>query len=261
MTNRELKRALLKKLGVSKQAISQRVRRLIEDRPMTTEDATYLIAHESGIPLDRYLDSAEMDRVRTLMPTGAAQPGKLHKEMASRAKRSAPANRTIVIGKEFKGSDPILPTDVLSDAREMAAVYPLLYVLENSIREAINRIMQKHHGDLWWDSYSPQGLKDTVNKRMAEENINSWHQRRGAHPINYLDLNQLPAIVRKNERDFVPDMFRDADWFKHYIDDLYLSRCVLAHMNPLDKDNIEDVRLSFNKWQKLINSKRALLST
>ncbi len=259
MTNRELKKALLTKLGISQQAISLRVRRLIKERPMTTSDATYLIAHESGIPLDRYLSSAEMDRVRTLMPGRTVQPVKQRSETASGAKSDNARHRTVVIGKEFKGSDPILPNEVLTEAKEMAAVYPLLYVVENSIREAIHRVMKRHHGDLWWDTCAPQGCRDTVHKRMAEENIDAWHQRRGAHPICYLDLNQLPGIVRKNENDFVPDMFRDVEWFTHFINGLYLSRCVLAHMNPLDRDNVQAVRLSFNKWQKLITTKKAIL--
>ena len=104
--------------------------------------------------------------------------------------------------KEFKGTDPILPPKKISEANEMAVVYPVLYLLENSIREVIDRVMISRYGDNWWDSEAPKGLRDTVSGRMADEKKNCWHQRRGDRPIDYLDLNQLTTLMRKVEKDW-----------------------------------------------------------
>ena len=86
---------------------------------------------------------------------------------------------TIQIAKEFNISDPILSGVKIEQAKEMASIYPLLYILENSIRELIDIKMIKLHDENWWDSYSTRKLRELVAGRMLGENKNSWHQRRG----------------------------------------------------------------------------------
>jgi len=131
--------------------------------------------------------------------------------------------------------------------------------MENSIREVIDRVMTSKHGINWWDSEAPRGLADSVSKRMADEKKNSWHQRRGARPIDYIDLDNLPALIRKIERDVVPSIIPSIEWFTQFIDEIYRSRCVICHMNPLDSDNIQAIKLRFTQWQKLINEKRDII--
>ncbi len=238
MTNRKLRRALLEKLKITPQALSQRVKRLKKESPMTTTEAIYVVAHQNGIILDRFLSGDEIQRVRALLP-GARNVSLDRPVSASRGtKTRATEGRTIVIGGQFKATDPILTQRVLGEAKEMAALYPFLYVLENPVREAIDRVMKKKHGPQWWNTYAPQGLRDHVSKRMADENIHSWHQRRASEHLCYLDLDQLPALIRKNQADFVPDFLSSVEWFTQFIEEIYRSRCVLAHMNPLDRTNI-----------------------
>jgi predicted restriction endonuclease len=141
----------------------------------------------------------------------------------------------------------------------MAVVYPVLYLLENSIREVIDRVMISRYGDNWWDSEAPKGLRDTVSGRMADEKKNCWHQRRGDRPIDYLDLNQLTTLMRKVEKLVVPDIIPSLEWFTQLVDEVYKSRCVVCHMNPLDKDNVQAVSLRFTHWQKQINAKKHLI--
>lgn len=98
--------------------------------------------------------------------------------------------------------------------------------------------------------------KRQYHDRMANEKKNSWHQRRGDRPIDYLDLNQLKPLVNKYESLFVPDIIPSLQWFSQLIDEMYQSRCVLCHMNPLNKDNISSVKLKYNQWQKQIKNKQ-----
>jgi len=260
LTDRAVREALLSKLRLTKQALSYRVQRMKSRHPMTTTDATYVIAHQSGVMLDRYLAPGELDRVRELVAAVSQNGSQPAYSSGSRGVRPAVApQRVIVIGGEFKGSDPLLPAAVLGEAKEMAAVYPFLYVLENSIREVIDRVMTKKHGTAWWDAHTPQGLRDQVESRKREDKANMWHQRRGAKNICYLDLDQLKALVRNNRNDFEPAIVPSIEWFSQFVDELYRSRCVLAHMNPLTQDNIQAVKLSFKRWQKQIKTKTELL--
>lgn len=254
MTNSKLRNDLLKALSITQQALSKRVQNLKNQHPITTEDATYVIAQREGLILDKYLSTAEIDRVRDVIKH--MQPAmNIPKENVLKKSRNIYKSTIIQIASEFNITDPILSTKKINESKEMASVYPLLYILENSIREFIDMKMTSIHGSSWWDTNSNKGLRDTVASRMDNENINSWHQRRGSKPIDYLDLNQLVPLVRKIEKEVVPSIIPSIDWFSQLVEEVYQSRCVLCHMNPLDKDNIQSVKLRFRQWQKQIKAK------
>jgi hypothetical protein len=260
MVNKELKKALLSKLHVSRQAIDQRIEKI--QIPMTTEDAWCVIAQQEGIPLKKYLDKEEVERIRQVYTQYMGQhQGKNTPEslpIASRSKRNS-ENRTVFISAEFKESDPLLPAKILSEAKEMAAVFPLLYVLENSIREFIIRIAKAKIGLDWWDRIASKTLKTTVGGRMVDEKRNSWHQRRGATPVHYLDLNELSGLLHHIEPHTIPDILPTLRWIQELIDEVYKSRCVLCHMNPLEKTSIDSVRLRFTQWQRQMKEKVSLI--
>jgi len=262
MVNRQLRKALLKKLGITPQALSQRVQKLKSQYAITTEDATYIIAQREGIILDKYLDRDAVNHVRGIIQqiTHITQATTTIAKLARKGKRESEKKQIIIVfPKEFTVTDPILEKERLLEARDMAAIYPLLCVLENSIREVVDRFMSSNYGNNWWNSKAPKGLRDTVSNRMSDEKRNSWHQRRGARPIDYLDLDQLPALMRKIEKEVVPNIIPSLEWFTQFVDEVYKSRCVICHMNPLDKDNIEAVKLRFRQWQKQINAKKDLI--
>jgi hypothetical protein len=73
MINRKLRSDLLSSLNISKQALSQRAKRVKNEYgPMTTEEAVYVIAHMTGLDLTKYLPLLSIDRVRSLVPRNAS---------------------------------------------------------------------------------------------------------------------------------------------------------------------------------------------
>jgi hypothetical protein len=262
VTNRRLRKALLEKLKVTPQALSWRVQGLKKQYAITTEDATYIIAQRQGIILDKYLDRDTVSHIRGIIQqiTHITQDATTIAKLARKGKREAEKKQLFVVfPKEFTVTDPILEKGKLLEARDMAAVYPLLYVLENSIREVIDQVMTSRYGHNWWDLKVGK-LKDRVNERMSDEKRNSWHQRRGARPIDYLDLAQLPALVRQIQKDIVPDVIPSIEWFTQFVDEVYRSRCVVCHMNPLDETNIQAVKVKFIQWQRQIAMKKDLIT-
>jgi hypothetical protein len=259
MINQKLKEELLKQLGISQQALSQQCKKLKKQVPMTTEDAVYVIAQRKGIILDSYLDKDTIERIRVLyqqVTHSTTQPEKTRREKV----KSRVVRQTIVnIGKDIEMNAPILPRNKLIEAQEMANVYPLIYVLENSIRELIDKLMTKHYGADWWNSQAPSSLRNEVEHRMVDDKKDSWHQRRGSRPIDYTDLKDLPRLMSKLESVVVPDIIPDLDWFRQLVKEVYKSRCVVCHMNPLDKINIDSVSLKFKQWQKQIDAKKELI--
>lgn len=258
MTNKKLRKELLQKLGITPQALSQQCKKLKALVPMRTEYAVYVIAQRNGIQLDKYLDDETMQQVRVLLqqiPASAQSPI----EVKKRSAKHEPREYVIKIGKDFKITDPILPRKKLVEASEMSSIFPYIYVLENSIREFINILMTSQFGDNWWDSQAPKPLQKDVSDRMASDKKDSWHQRRGNRPIDYLDLKDLPRLMNKLEKIVVPNLISNLEWFRQLVDEVYKSRCVVCHMNPLDKNNTNAVLVRFNHWQKLIDANKGLL--
>ncbi len=261
MTNKALKTALLNKLGVTKQRLSQRVKALMQQVPMSTEEATYCIAHQEGLRLDKFVDSEAIAHVRDLL--AGLQP---RGESAGKRKtmsRAATKVSEIHVGGSFSMTDPILPTRMVVEAKEMAEkVYPILYIFENSVREVVRRILTDALGADWWDRCVPDGVKRVVADRMRQENDTPWHGARGADPIFYTDIKDLVSIVRN--RDAWPKLkpvLGEIEWFSQLINCIGASRNPVAHMNPISKHDRQRVIINFRDWERVLRAKRSLIPT
>ncbi len=228
---------------------------------MTTEDAQSLIAFEQGLNIDQYLPPEKVAEIRQLhnQDSGRAGNGSSATSRQRTGKTTTQA-REIRFPNEFKATDPLLPSSKLTEAKAMASVYPLLYVLENSIRELIKRVMSDAHGEDWWDTQmSTAKLREVAGKaakRMkTEKTRHAWHQRRGAHPIDYVDFDDLNTIIRGKKNLFHPNIINDWEWFQHnFMKELVPSRNVVCHMNPLDSHNVSDIKTKFLRWEQLIKN-------
>ncbi|MGH9555117.1 MAG: hypothetical protein ACRD2Y_04770 [Terriglobales bacterium] len=253
----QLRNSLMAKLHVKRAQFYNRIREVANRYSLTTAEATMLLAAQNRINLTKLsLPQESLEKIRPLLV--------VHTQNAPPSTRSKVARRNERPGslKEIKPADvpqAVLDSKKISEGNEMALVYQRLYVLENSIRQFITQIMQAKHGPDWWERRVTSGPRDTAKRRMSDEERDTWHQRRGKNPPDYLDLNQLPAIVRNNQDCFIPDFLPTLQWFEAFINELYASRCVVCHMNPLDRNNIAAVEVRFNHWKKLVLSKQASL--
>jgi hypothetical protein len=253
MINKRLKKDLLEKLRISHQALSQRAKRIKEKMPMTTEEAIYVVAQQAGLSLDKYLYKDTLNKIRQIL----AQQKQNIEIREPKSKKTQNKNREVVFTLPGYSSmtDPLLDSIIINQAKEMAVIYPLLYILENSIRRFICLVMEKNYGQDWWDKQVSKKSKDTVSGRMDEEHINSWHQRRGSRPIDYLDFKELPSIVYTLKDEIAPSIIPNYEWFRQLVEEVYKSRNVLCHMNPLDRTSINSVKVKFSQWQKQIKAK------
>ncbi len=261
-TNQQLKKALLKKLGITASGLSKRIKKEQKTLSMSTELATYLIAQESGIAIGRYLSDAEIAEVRNLQVQKAgvsvAKSNAAPKQRTTANKTAAP-RRAIQAPNGITINDPILPEKKLTEAAAMIKVYPMLYGLENSIRELINRVMSDRFGKDWWDTELTtrklRDVHDTAAGRMKTETTKlSWHQRRGSHPIDYVQFDDLETILRGKKALFHPDIIPDWEWLLHLFREVRPSRNVVCHMNPLDSHNSGDVASWYRKWANVVRN-------
>jgi Swt1-like HEPN len=153
------------------------------------------------------------------------------------------------------GQDPILSPKTVAEMKAMVPVYEKLYQLENSIRQFITRVVSAKYGDEWWEKLATTDLRKTYTNNTRAEEVNAWHQRRSSNPIDYLDLDQLPVLVRAARAEFVPKFFKSEGWFQHFVEEIYQSRCVVCHINPLNQTNTANVEISLNQWVTLLKAK------
>ncbi|MFZ0861485.1 MAG: hypothetical protein WCA27_13590 [Candidatus Sulfotelmatobacter sp.] len=261
-SNTWIRKLLEQKLDVKRAQLYNLAKQVADSLSISTADAILVLAAKNNINLHKHgpdLSKEKLDEIRRLVPQLPANTNAATVGTIPGGKRNTPkAKKVFQVKLEKAEDDPVLSAATHAEMEAMVKVYEVLYQLENSIRQLITRVLKANHGDNWWDKLAPRGLKDTLAKRTRDEEINAWHQKRSTNPIDYLDLDQLPALVRAAQADFVPAFFRSIEWFQHFIDEVYVSRCVVCHMNPLNQTNVDGVGLAFNKWETL--AKRKILN-
>ena len=233
---------------------------------ISTSDAILVLAAKNGINLHKQgIPASKVEQIRALLPhvpQPSAAPviasgnGKPHQRPIGNKRKAH--SRVKLLRTD---NDAILDKRTLDEMKAMVPVYEVLYQLENSMRRFISRVMSAKHGPDWWNKKAPRGLQERAADRMGDDKINAWHQKRSAAPIDYLDLDQLPALVRAAQADFVTHFFPTLEWFQQFVEEVYRSRCVVSHMNPLIQTNVDAVHVGFNQWQQLAGAKAGDLKT
>ena len=155
---------------------------------------------------------------------------------------------------------PVASAASTAVAVRMAEVYPMPYTFENSMREYIDGHLTAAYGDRWHDD--PRIVSTTIKGRV-ERNRNAeakhrYHSRRNARFIYYTDLGDLPAIAHgENGWKVFNGLFPTDKWLHGRVEVIETSRNVVAHMNPLQKRDIERIRINFEDWLDQIDNTTA----
>jgi len=259
LTSRELRAALQEELRIGRSWLYQKANEIkVEQVLPRLDEAFYLMAVDAGLDLSKYLDVETVHRVRQLhqarRQATAPQP---------RVLRTTTGTKTVTVatGKDIKLEDPLLDKRTLDDAKVMAdRVYPVVYVLENSVRELIRRVLKSAYGDGWWGLAATDPVKKKVQERRAKEVSNPWHGRRGAQEIFYTDLGDLASIVTSNHNwQHFQRIFPSQRWLTQKLDEIEMSRNVMAHCNPLRQHDIARLKFYLADWQSQIGGVRHLI--
>jgi hypothetical protein len=245
---------LLEKTGVTIQRIYQMIdgKKREHNFTISKEAAAYLIAAEKGIDISKILSEKELEKLR-----GLREPTISVRKEEKMPDKKAQAQVLIEVERDFHVIDPFLDKKMINEAAQMTRVYPVLYLFENSVRRIIQHVLEKKYGADWWNNKVPRNVRDNVEKRLVQEASNKWHGRRGAHKIFYTDIGDLSSIITTNWLDF-KDMFPNQTWVKSRIDEIELSRNIVAHNNPLTDRDIKRVKLYFDDWTKQIGEHKMI---
>lgn len=251
-TNPEIRKALLKKLGCSPQALSQRVKRLVKQLPVSTPLAVYVIAHDQGIRIDKHLGRETIAEVRQLVrdlrSTDASSSG------GRRAAQSAAKTAKVVVrvaGAPEEEHAFLSKADAVS-CKRMSELYPHVYLFENSVRRFIREVLEREFGTEWED-HIPSDVRSLAEGRRRQHGQNAWHSVQSADTLAYVDIAALTKIINMNSRHFgplfngVPNGYR---WLTAKLDHIELHRNVIAHNNALSKDNAAELKQFCRQWQR-----------
>lgn len=254
-TNAAVKKALLTKLDVTPQRLSQMTKKRKQDLPMSTEQAVYTLAHENGIDVSKHLSKDETTEARGLVSqlrlsantTNAASGS----TAGSKTKSTTPRPVVITIAGVDVEKLPGMSATHAKEAKMMAEkVYPAIYVFENSVRDLVERVLKAQFGSDWWAKAVPGKVQTTAKSHKDAEEKDPWHSQRGGREIDYVFLNDLWAIM-KHQWKYFKDLFPSQSWAENLItSDMNVSRRVLAHMTPLDSDDVKNLEAAFRKWAK-----------
>ena len=249
MINKRLMKLIIEESGLSKTRIYQLIEKKKKEYnyTITNEQSAALVATDFNIVISKILSGDELLDVRTLIRERVI----IKKEKKSH-KTNNKAKQTIIdINREFKVLDPLLPDSLINDAKQMAKIYPILFLFENSVRNLIKLILEKKYSAIWWNSRAPIKVREDVEKRLLMESKQRWHGKRGMHKIYYTNIGDLNRIISKNWPDF-KEIFPSLDWIKIRIEEIEISRNVVAHNNSLSSDDVKRVKLYYNDWLRQV---------
>lgn len=228
------------------------------DNLISSEDAAYILAAEKQIDLFKYLERDVIERIRDLASQKQARTQARTQEQVKDGKSVRKRKpREVVI----KIDDRILPPGVLSqnlakEAYDMARVYHLIYILENSIRYLIISKLSETYGDDWWNLATiSMRIKKKADKLMKDEKQNKWYRPRGDHPIFYTTIGSLSSIISSNWDSFKDVGLSSPQWVEFHIGEIIEnSRNTIMHSNPLSDEYIRRLRDVFDDWMRILTS-------
>ncbi|MCJ7507319.1 MAG: Swt1 family HEPN domain-containing protein [candidate division Zixibacteria bacterium] len=244
MVNRTIRKLLLKRLNITPQALSQRAQKLKATYgPMTTKEAVYVIAHQHGIDLSRFLTIETIDRIRSLVPRELPKVPK--PEIAAKTKKVKVA--------QVKSYPLVTDTMVSKSVLIGKESFPQIFVLENSIRQLIIKKLSGTYGKDWWLKARIKDVREKVQRTIDKEKKYPYRERRGTHPIYYSNFADLKQVIL-NERNLFVDVIPDLQWFGVQMDQVYMARNPLAHSIPLTEDDASRIRLLYRDWARLLEN-------
>jgi hypothetical protein len=260
--DRRLREDLLKKLGgVTASRMYQLAAELKANHgPMGTDDAVYVLAHQKGLDLTKYIDDkVAVDRIRGLVPRGnGPAPTPVPTKKAAPTPTGSRPSKLVRVGETGSAVELKLSAAVADEAARMAELYPKMYLLENSIRSVINRVLTAKHGTDWWATQAPSAVRKLVQGRKDKEDKVPWHGKRGAHEIYYSDFSDLRNIIEKNWVDFDPIIHKQ-QWINQWLEELEPARNTLAHNNPVSENEQKRIEVFYADWAALIEANKTAI--
>lgn len=256
-----IRQELRDRTGWSPQNLSNRVRSLRDNgHLMSRQHALYVLAHEQGVDLENFgVEADTLIKVGQLSRSVRDVP--VTSRQASEQPKQSRAGRRVTVSVD--GVDVgMLPSLLASHTREAdqrsAKAYHLLYLIEQSIRHVISRVLSDTHGEAWWDNAVDSTTRKKAESRQKDDDLDPWHSARGDHPLDYLDIwDYARIIVDDSNWPLFEPIFDRPEFVTETLREINVSRRVVAHMNGLSRHDFERLKTTFRKWMKHLKARES----
>jgi predicted CopG family antitoxin len=255
MPRRLLDEKLLDKLAKKLSRTSLQIVKLVSARAarkgISSEAALILFAKENGIGAATVL--------RKLDPNKQMEVRSATQNLIKALPKSASSKRSLraaVLSPQDDFVDPFLSDALYSGLSGVSSeAYQMLFILENSIRDFIKRILEKKYGSNWWSEIAKTKSTSEIAKKAVDRKKNEadnwWHAKRGAHEIFYIDYADLLKIIRIFDAQFSIYFKKGGEKnLPGKLAELAPTRNVVAHNNPIIKTDLERLRVHSKDWIK-----------
>jgi len=264
MIDKDILILLQKKLNLKERQTRNRIEKIRKEigYGYSSEIAAYVLAYENDIDPSPFIKVEELTEYRGAIQTRQTMkqplihktPVPTYEEKTGQRKTSRSQKPIVVQFNELEKYEVTnLPKTIVNEATEMAQIYPLIYLYENSVREFIKEILDERNPD-WWDNVN-KGIKERAERRQKTEIQNAYHGKSRVHLIQYLDFDDLRNIIQSNAlifNEYMPD--KNIEYMQQKLRELKDSRNILMHCNPLTEDDKNRVRLYLSDWVRLLKT-------
>ena len=144
--------------------------------------------------------------------------------------------------------------EVIEKGKDLSHVYNLLFIIENTLREYIERKLSEKFGENCYEQATiPIAVRNTVSTRMEQEKLNKWIRVRSESWIYYLDFIELGYIIKNNWPIF-QKYFPSQEWIMVKMDELYKCRNLIAHNSSIGSHEIDVLKINFQSILKQIGN-------
>ncbi len=141
--------------------------------------------------------------------------------------------------------------DARIKAKRMGRIYELLFCLENSMRELIERTLKESESLTDWIDGIEADILKSARKREEQDQEARWHGPRGESIFNYLDFPDLGEIILDRWEDF-QDLLGDRRWVERYFSEMNPTRRALAHTGDLTDFDVERMEMRVREWLRVV---------
>ena len=130
-----------------------------------------------------------------------------------------------------------------------------MFILENSLRSFIERVLLAKYGRDWWLEVGKKKAISEIAKKVAGRKSNeaeNWHHaKRGVHEIYYTDYSDLLQLMKSFDSEFSKYFKKGAEKnLPGKLAELTPTRNVVAHNNPITKNDLERLQIHAKDWIK-----------
>ncbi len=247
LLDQKLVAKIAKKLGKSKTKVVKAVSAMATRQGIASESALILFARKHKVgsaTAQRKLDQGKQLEIRSTISGSTAS-------VSTTVRRGKLPAKKLDSNPEFQ--DLYLSESIYSALP--AEAYSILFILENSLRLFVERILAAKYGSDWWLEIGKKKATSEIAKKVGDRKKNeseNWHHtKRGVHEVYYTDYSDLLQLMRTFDTEFSSYFKKGAEKnLPGKLAELVPTRNVVAHNNPITKNDLDRLRIHVKDWIK-----------